>query len=83
MNSVRHMNRSTPTFQMLRHSKKELTRSQKLMEIYLGESETNYSNKKISKMLTALKSALIDPELSSLDLSELIDGKFHRRYPKS
>lgn len=65
------------------YDKKELTRSQKLMEIYLGGSETNYSNKKISKMLTALKSALIDPELSSLDLSELIDGKFHRRYPKS
>ena len=57
-----------------------LTQSQEIMQLYFGEKNINFSNKKIAKMLIALKDALIDPKLSSLDVSEFANGKFNRKY---
>ena len=57
-----------------------LTQSQEIMQLYFGEKNINSSNKKIAKMLMALKDALIDPQLSSLDVSEFVNGRFNRKY---
>lgn len=57
-----------------------ITQNQKVMQYYVGKEEINFSNQKIAKMLSALKDALIDPELSSLDVNEFVNGKFVRRY---
>ncbi len=57
-----------------------ITQNQKVMQYYVGKDEINFSNPKIAKMLSALKDALIDPELSSLDVDKYVDGKFIRKY---
>ena len=57
-----------------------MTQTQNAMQYYLGEKDINFTNQKIAKMLSALKNALIDHELSSLDVSVFQDGKFKRTY---
>lgn len=52
------------------YNNKPMTHNQKIMQYYLGEQDINFSNQKIAKMLSALKDALIDPELSSLYVNE-------------
>ena len=51
-----------------------------ILEKYLGESNVNEANLKISKMLEKMKESLFDKEIGSLNKSVFANGSFIRKY---